>query len=299
MFLLFLIASITALHFPYSVGPPSGQETIDEASEYYQSIYTPVENGEDHSYVRFGQEVAHRQKVSEGVAEFIARYGLEDAKVLEVGAGSGTLQDLAEDYTGLDIAASAARFFHKPFVEGSATNLPFEDNSFDVVWTIWTLEHVPDPELALEEIRRVLRDGGYLYLLPAWNNPTWASQPFLDVPMEQIRLRDKLKMIFYMVQQNHYYYLAHVPATRLLRVAVSKIAPPTRLRYHEMTPNYGAYHRADADAVNSIDCLEARLWFESRGDNVLEADSPWRHLEDYCSPPVVIQVSKPEVELSL
>ena len=42
--------------------------------------------------------------------------------------------------------------------------LPFEDNAFDLVTCIETLEHVRDVQLALSEIRRVLRPGGRLAL---------------------------------------------------------------------------------------------------------------------------------------
>src|SRR5437762_1356405 len=42
--------------------------------------------------------------------------------------------------------------------------LPFADNEFDLVTCIETLEHVRDVQLALSEIRRVLRPGGRLAL---------------------------------------------------------------------------------------------------------------------------------------
>jgi ubiquinone/menaquinone biosynthesis C-methylase UbiE len=42
--------------------------------------------------------------------------------------------------------------------------LPFPDNDFDLVTCIETLEHVRDVQLALSEIRRVLRPGGRLAL---------------------------------------------------------------------------------------------------------------------------------------
>jgi hypothetical protein len=41
--------------------------------------------------------------------------------VLEIGSGRGYLQDVAQNYTGLDISPSVARFYHKKFVLGSAT----------------------------------------------------------------------------------------------------------------------------------------------------------------------------------
>lgn len=46
--------------------------------------------------------------------------------------------------------------------------LPFEDDAFDTVLSLGVLEHVQDPDESLEEIRRVLKPGGrlYVYKLP-------------------------------------------------------------------------------------------------------------------------------------
>lgn len=55
-------------------------------------------------------------------------------------------------------------------VVGDAQRLPFRDESFDVVYSIAVLEHVPKPWLAAQEIARVLRPGGHVALeLPFLN----------------------------------------------------------------------------------------------------------------------------------
>lgn len=46
---------------------------------------------------------------------------------------------------------------------GSADKLPFENNSFDLIITQETLEHVSDPFMAMNEISRILKPGGKLY----------------------------------------------------------------------------------------------------------------------------------------
>jgi ubiquinone/menaquinone biosynthesis C-methylase UbiE len=44
-------------------------------------------------------------------------------------------------------------------------SLPFPDHSFDAALSTWTLCTIPDPVLALTEVRRVLRPGGTLHFL--------------------------------------------------------------------------------------------------------------------------------------
>ena len=92
-------------------------------------------------------------------------FNLAQKLVLEIGSGRGYLQDIAENYVGLDISPSVARFYHKKFVLGTATALPFPDDSFDGIWSIWVFEHVPNPEQGIPRVRRVTRNNGVILLI--------------------------------------------------------------------------------------------------------------------------------------
>ena len=48
------------------------------------------------------------------------------------------------------------------FVHGNAMDLDFEDGSFDAVTISWGLRNIPDPELALREMARVVCPRGRL-----------------------------------------------------------------------------------------------------------------------------------------
>ncbi len=43
-------------------------------------------------------------------------------------------------------------------------NLPFKDNSIDIIFCIAVLEHVPNPEKVISEINRVLKKEGIIYI---------------------------------------------------------------------------------------------------------------------------------------
>lgn len=95
----------------------------------------------------------------------------EDARVLEVGCGTGVLTRLlarrpgVASVVGVDVAASlldkaralASELDNVTFEEADARSLPFEDESFDVLVFDSTLTHVPGPDRAVAEAFRVLR----------------------------------------------------------------------------------------------------------------------------------------------
>src|SRR5262245_17689613 len=182
--LVVVVGVIAALHFPYDVdAPPTGQGEA-AAQKYYTDAFqkptptTTETSAYETEYIRIARHVAEETRIAEQVGAFVKRFELADRAVLEIGSGEGLLQDLAANYTGLDISPSVARFYHKKFVLGSATALPFPDDNFDGIWSVAVFEHVPNPEQAFSEARRVIRDKGVLFLLPAWNCNSWAADGY-------------------------------------------------------------------------------------------------------------------------
>jgi SAM-dependent methyltransferase len=292
---LFLVAvvGLTAWHFPRKTDAVATRDISDaDYLAFYEKSYAPSTSSAtpDHSgeptagpRVRRSYEIescspgAADNPVIERIREFVQKYGLQHKRILEVGAGSGYLQDVVEDYTGLDISSTAARFFHKPFVQASATNLPFPDSSFDVVWTITVLEHVPKPEQALLEMRRVVKDGGYIYLEPAWQCRTWAAEGYAARPYSDFDLKGKIIKASIPIRDSVIFRSLYIFPIRLLRASYAVITgTPTAFRYNELSPNYKYYWVPDGDAVNSMDGFEAMLWFGTRGDEILNYPSAVR-----------------------
>ena len=101
-------------------------------------------------------------------------------RILDVGCGfGGTIAFLNENNSGMDLVGlnlderqlERARGLVKPvgqnkiqFQQGNARELPFTDNSFDVVLAVECIFHFSDRREFFEEARRVLKPGGYLAL---------------------------------------------------------------------------------------------------------------------------------------
>ena len=105
------------------------------------------------------------------LAEFVRSLAQAD-RALDLGIGDGRLAAELDalNLTGADVSAVAleratARLPEAHLVQVDPDEpLPFDDNEFDLVLCIETIEHVRDVQLALSELRRVLRPGGRLAL---------------------------------------------------------------------------------------------------------------------------------------
>lgn len=119
---------------------------------------------------------------SDGITfESTARQFLEKLnptpKILEAGCGSGrdaiTLSEFGAKVTGLDASEGLIEVAKKKssdieFLVGNFLDLPFQDKTFDGVWSHASLVHldtIGDVKSALSEFYRVLKIDGYLYLL--------------------------------------------------------------------------------------------------------------------------------------
>ena len=105
------------------------------------------------------------------VLERISPLGIH--RVLDLGCGQGNTTRMLANYfteanvTGIDYDADLLSYARAQpgnsrvqFQQGDATKLPFPEHAFDLVFTRYLLVHMPDPDLVIGEMLRVLRPGG-------------------------------------------------------------------------------------------------------------------------------------------
>lgn len=110
----------------------------------------------------------------EGTALNMILRCVKDKKVLDLGCGTGRgikhLYDFkAAEVCGVDvsekmIAIAQKKFKTTKFVLADSENLPFEDESFDVVTALYLIVHIGDLRKTFDEAFRVLKKGGIFIL---------------------------------------------------------------------------------------------------------------------------------------
>lgn len=115
----------------------------------------------------------------DSVAQLSQHVPLDGAVLLDVGGGPGYFRDAFQragaTYLSLDADVGELAGLGEiaaGTVVGSGMNLPFADASVDVCYSSNVLEHVPEPWLMADEMLRVTRPGGVVFVsYTVWHGP--------------------------------------------------------------------------------------------------------------------------------
>lgn len=161
----------------------------DPAGSHYVKQATP------HTIEWFREVEAYRyDEYGPWMAETMEFARHEGEELLEIGGGIGTdlsqfakhgarTTDLDLSSGHLELARENFRLRGLPgkFIHHDAERLPFEDNTFDVVYSNGVIHHTPNTRGVVREIRRVLKPGGKAIVmvyaensLHYWRNLVWA-----------------------------------------------------------------------------------------------------------------------------
>ncbi len=160
-------------------------ETPKESVQLYWESHPCDWEAQTTNKAAFGHLAAYRFKTHPYIPAFADFESWRGCKVLEIGVGAGSDfcrwaasganavgVDLTERGVELTRANLQSRNLKAEVRQADAESLPFEDNSFDLVYSFGVLHHTPNTQKAIDEVWRVLRPGGsvriMLYQLPSW-----------------------------------------------------------------------------------------------------------------------------------
>jgi ubiquinone/menaquinone biosynthesis C-methylase UbiE len=152
-----------------SISPLKGYSYLEERDRAAERKRAERETfGDIESY----QELMARpytRRLKEEVHKRLARYRSKDLNVLEIGAGVSEFKEqfepdnffVASDFVFPILNQNLSR---RGLVVCDGEVLPYAEKSFDLVLLIGVLHHLVDQSACLQEVRRVLRKGGHVFI---------------------------------------------------------------------------------------------------------------------------------------
>ncbi len=217
-------------------------EAFDKSwQEHKEAYYTHWTRGDPQNQVQFAfrnhwiifQELMKNVRFNKG------------KRCLEVGCGRGSISayfsDAGFECTLLDSSESVLKIAKTIFKRnnlkakykiGDANNLPFDDNSFDVVVSIGLLEHFKDIEKPVKEQIRILDKGGLFlgYIVPKYTNNvqkdyTWINEILKGYVSESKKIKQPQKEDLFRTDYDSKIYIDIMKKYNMEDVQASGIYP--------------------------------------------------------------------------
>jgi ubiquinone/menaquinone biosynthesis C-methylase UbiE len=160
-----------------TVKQDSKSSTNARSEQGYLHGYSPVEQERLRHQARFTEQSIYSNIDLSGVD-----------RLLEVGVGVGAQSEIilrrfpdikivGIDQNEAQLASARQSLAQIPYAQDryellkmDATSMDFESLTFDGAFICWVLEHVPQPERVLSEVRRVLQKGSQVYITEVMNH---------------------------------------------------------------------------------------------------------------------------------
>lgn len=178
-----------------SVAKEAGKELPREMMQHTYAILYEVE-GSHWWYI------GRRRIIRSFVREICSKIKNSRPKILDVGCGTGAnlvmLKEFGEAH-GIDVSHDALSFCRERGLEnvrhGAAEELPYEDETFDLVTALDVVEHLDDDAAGLREFRRVLRPSGRILLFVPAFMFLWGVQDDVSNHRRRYTLPQLLKVV--------------------------------------------------------------------------------------------------------
>lgn len=203
-------------------------EFYDASSALWEKIWG--EHMHHGYYGRSGDYKIERRNAQIDLIEELLAWGKITAKnapnnILDVGCGIGgsslyLAHKFAANVTGITLSpVQAARATERAraasldsnvkFLVANALLMPFDDNSFDFVWSLESGEHMPDKTQFIAECYRVLRPGGKLILATWCHRETGMAGDLTTSEIKHLKEIYRVYCLPYVISLSEYQAIAH------------------------------------------------------------------------------------------
>jgi ubiquinone/menaquinone biosynthesis C-methylase UbiE len=182
------------------------KKVIKKVFDYYKKEYSPLTD--DWKSLPYDALSSIREKERIKLLEKDILMKVKGKKVLNVGSGIGSfdieMQRYGADIHGVEpdpfeyeIAVERIKNhgFKQNIKKAVGEDLPFPDNTFDLVTSFQVMEHVQDPGLVIKEIVRVTKKEGIIYINMPNHNSFWEGHygclwiPHFPKPLAKLYVR--------------------------------------------------------------------------------------------------------------
>jgi SAM-dependent methyltransferase len=155
---------------------------------------------------------------------------------LNIGAATGSTSDMLTRFGNVmsveydeNCFQFTKSFLSTPIIQGSITELPFENNQYDLVCAFDVIEHVEDDAKAIDEMIRVCKPGGYIAItVPAYMF-LWGEHDVINQHCRRYNKKELLGLLKKhkgrVVYQTYFNAILFMPIAifRLLATGISKL----------------------------------------------------------------------------
>lgn len=164
---------------------PELRESYEAMSDEASRVHEGEQHALEHEHFRESIRYFHAWRIDQ--LRVCLGSSLESARMLDVGDTDGLmLKHLGKDGIGFNLSQVAIDNIRSNGVEavlGDGEQMPFEDGTFDVTLCFETLEHVPNPQQLLEELARVTRPDGRVFISIPWVPRTFIHERDRSQPL--------------------------------------------------------------------------------------------------------------------
>lgn len=177
--------------------PKRDKIVSEEMNKVYQNDLKELFNPDERSNIKYRYMNRFRT-----VINFVRNLSESYHKILDIGCAQGNYSLAIGNFSevvGVDIRLEFIKYAlmkkemeRTEFVRSDAENLCFKDSSFDLILALEIIEHIPDPQKLMSEIKRLLKSEGFLILstpnadsLPYRVMRTYTFKKILTIPQEK------------------------------------------------------------------------------------------------------------------